>query len=65
MKGVRQLRTIQSELKRHGLYQKRKVTTNYGKPNKRKEQLSKWEIEDLMGVRRDTYTRRNGAIRRK
>jgi len=65
MKGVRQLRTIQSELKRHGLYQKKKVTTNYRKPNKQKEQLSKWEIEDLMGVHRDTYTRRNGAIRRK
>ena len=59
------MRTIQSELKRHGLHQKKKVTTNYRKPNKRKEQLSKWKIEDLMGVRRDTYTRRNGAIRRK
>ncbi|MFF5994842.1 hypothetical protein AAGS61_08765 [Lysinibacillus sp. KU-BSD001] len=59
------MRTIQSEIKRHDLHQKKKVKTIYLKPNKGKEQLSKREIEDLMGVRRDTYTRRNGAIRRK
>jgi len=65
MKGDERLRTIQSELKRTGLHQKKKVTTNYRKPNKQKEQFSKWEIEGLMGVRRDTYTRRNRAILRK
>ncbi|MFF5994516.1 hypothetical protein AAGS61_07125 [Lysinibacillus sp. KU-BSD001] len=51
------MRMIQLEIKQHGLHQKKKVKTNNRKPNKRKEQLSKWEIEDLMGVRRDIYTR--------
>jgi hypothetical protein len=30
-----------------------------------KEVLSRKEIEELMGVRRDTYVRSKGAIRRK
>jgi hypothetical protein len=30
-----------------------------------KEQLSTKDIEELMGMNRDTYTRRNGAVRRK
>jgi hypothetical protein len=32
---------------------------------KKKENLSFRDIEELMGTRRDTYERRNGAMRRK
>jgi hypothetical protein len=32
---------------------------------KKKENLSFRDIEELMGTRRDTYERRNGAVRRK
>jgi hypothetical protein len=31
----------------------------------KKEQLSRKDIEELMGVRRDTYVRSKGVIRRK
>jgi hypothetical protein len=31
----------------------------------KKEKLSVRDIEELMGTRRDTYERRNGAMRRK
>jgi hypothetical protein len=31
----------------------------------KKEKLSTKDIEELMGTRRDTYERRNGAVRRK
>jgi hypothetical protein len=34
-------------------------------PVKKEENLSRRDIEELMGIKRDTYTRRNGAIRRK
>jgi hypothetical protein len=34
-------------------------------PVKKDEKLSRRDIEELMGIKRDTYTRRNGAIRRK
>jgi hypothetical protein len=35
-------------------------------PEKRKiEQLSTKDIEELMGMNRDRYTRKNGAVRRK
>jgi hypothetical protein len=37
-----------------------------GKPKtKKKENLSFRDIEELMGTRRDTYERRNGAMRRR
>jgi hypothetical protein len=37
-----------------------------GKPMpKKKEDLSFRDIQELMGMNRDTYTRRNGAVRRK
>lgn len=58
------LRTIQSEFKRQGIT-KLKNTISSGKQPKEKEQLSKWEIEELMGVRRDTYKRVGSAIRRR
>jgi hypothetical protein len=32
---------------------------------KKKEDLSLRDIQELMGMNRDTYTRRNGAVRRK
>ena len=41
-------------------------TDNLEKINKiRKEKLSKQDLRELMGTNRDTYKRRNGAIRRK
>ena len=58
------IRTIQSEIKRTGIF----IKQNTESLHKKKEsamQLSKWEIEELMGIRRDTYTRKNGAIRRR
>jgi hypothetical protein len=42
---------------------KRKVKVQ-SKP-KKKENLSFRDIEELMGTRRDTYERRNGAMRRR
>ncbi|MBE1554785.1 hypothetical protein [Sporosarcina limicola] len=62
------MRTLQSELIRNGLLQAcssvvDQKSTMKGRP---KEQLSRWEIEDLMGVRRDTYRRGpGGAFRRR
>lgn len=35
------------------------------KKRKKKEQLSTKDIEELMGVHKDVYTRKNGAVRRK
>ncbi|GIN88696.1 hypothetical protein J6TS2_50820 [Heyndrickxia sporothermodurans] len=35
------------------------------KPKKNKEKLSAADLRELMGVNKDTYTRHNGAIRRK
>jgi hypothetical protein len=35
------------------------------KKRRNKEKLSQREIEDLMGMNRDIYTRKNGAVRRK
>ncbi|MDP4163085.1 MAG: hypothetical protein Q8898_08280 [Bacillota bacterium] len=34
-------------------------------PKKKKEQLSRKDIEELMNMHIDTYTRKNGAWRRK
>lgn len=58
------MRTLQSELIKNGLSTKKKAneTTNRLSIN---ERLSKREIEELMGIRRDIYERRGGAIRRK
>lgn len=35
------------------------------KLKKRQEQLSVKDIEELMGIHKDVYTRKNGAVRRK
>lgn len=56
------MRTIQSEFKRHGIKEE-KETTNCRKPATSK--MSRKEIEALMGVHRDIFVRRNGAIRKK
>lgn len=56
------LRTIQSEFKRHGIINKKKVSPVQLQP-KQKEQFSKWELEGLMGMHRDTYYRKNGSVR--
>ncbi|MGE7024147.1 hypothetical protein [Solibacillus cecembensis] len=66
-KGVSMMRTIRSEIVRHGLCNKEKkvATKRRQPPPKKKEVLSTREIEELMGIRRDIYTRKNGAIRRK
>lgn len=45
---------------------KGKVHPRRNKPRKRNQKpLSEREIKELMGVHRDTYTRRNGAWRSK
>ncbi|KGR74885.1 hypothetical protein [Ureibacillus sinduriensis] len=45
---------------------KGKVHPRRNKPRKRNQKpLSERELKELMGVHRDTYTRRNGAVRRK
>ncbi|MDF2902382.1 MAG: hypothetical protein K0S25_20 [Bacillus sp. (in: firmicutes)] len=54
-KQKQQLEKMKSPKKKH----KKKP-----KPPK-KEVLSQKDIEDLMGIHRDTYKRNNGAIRRK
>lgn len=35
------------------------------KPKRYKEKLSQRDIEDLMGINRDIYVRKGGALRRK
>lgn len=41
----------------------KKMKTN--KVDSPKENLTRKELEELMGTKRDTYKRKNGAIRRK
>jgi hypothetical protein len=42
-----------------------KVKSPKKKRKKKQEHLSFRDWEDIMGTRRDTYERRNGAVRRK
>lgn len=58
------LRTIQSEFKRQGITKLKNTTSLVNQPEV-KEKLSMWELEELMGVRRDTYKRVGSAIRRR
>jgi hypothetical protein len=44
---------------------RKKRPPNNKPPVKSKEKLSRRDIEELMGIKRDTYTRVNGAVRRK
>lgn len=59
------LRTIQSEFKRQGITKLKNTTSLVVNQPEEKEKLSKWELEELMGVRRDTYKRVGSAIRRR
>lgn len=62
------MRTLKTELERNGLTKKRyqECAKYQNEPQKKRtEQLSKFDIEELMGVRRPRYTRRKGAIRQK
>lgn len=56
------MRTIQSEITRIGLKKDTKAAPVQKKSN---EQLNKWEIEELMGMRRDTFKRKHGAFRQR
>lgn len=53
-------RTLQEQLIKNGLARK-PIKKQIEKSNK--EQLSKRELEELMGMRRPTYRRKNGAFR--
>ncbi len=65
------MRTLQDEIKRTSLLtnDNEQQPTNKSNPSKKAdkqpESLTRYEIEELMGVRRPRYTRRNGAIRQK
>lgn len=65
------MRTLQDEIKRTSLLtnDNEQQLTNKSNPpkkaNKQLESLTRYDIEELMGVRRPRYTRRNGAIRQK
>ena len=65
------MRTLQDELKRTSLLtndNEQQLTNKCNPPkkaDKQPESLTRYDIEELMGVRRPRYTRRNGAIRQK
>lgn len=63
IKGVENMRTIQTELVQKGLGQDKKKQTS--KRRQPKQSMSRREIEELMGVNRSTYKRVNGAYRQK
>lgn len=56
------MRTIQSEIQKHGLLSNQ---MNTKVAPKLKEKLSKRDLEELMGTRRQTYKRVRGAYRSK
>lgn len=57
-------RTLQEQLIKNGLANKpMKKRRRKNKIKKSKEQLSKRELEELMGMRRPTYRRKNGVIK--
>ena len=63
IKGVEDMRTLQTELVKKGLSEEGK-----GQASKRrqpKKKMSLREIEELMGIRRSTYKRVKGAFRQK
>ncbi|MFE3576881.1 hypothetical protein [Lysinibacillus sp. NPDC059133] len=57
------MRTLQTELVQKGL--SKKVERQASKRRQPNKQMSQKEIEELMGVRRSTYKRVNGAFRQK
>lgn len=42
---------------------KKLMSINKKPPNK--EEFTPWELEEMMGIRRDTYKRVNGAVRKR
>lgn len=65
-KGVRDLRTIQSEFNKKGIIKQKEVSPMVHLQLKSKKQLSKWEIEELMNIRMPTFRRsKGGAMRSK
>ncbi|MEY9972284.1 putative transcriptional regulator [Lysinibacillus sp. RC46] len=57
------MRTLQAELVQKGLCEK--VERQASKRRQPKKKMSQREIEELMGIRRSTYKRVNGAFRQK
>lgn len=57
------MRALQTELVQKGLT--KEVQGQASKRRQPKKKMSRREIEELMGVRRDTYKRVNGSVRRK
>ena len=54
---------IDDEIKKQLSYKAKPVKKRQQKRNK--EKLTQRDIEDLMGINRDIYVRRSGALRRK
>lgn len=65
------MRTLQDEIKRTSLLtnDNEQQLTNKSNPpkkaDKQPESLSRYDIEELMGVRRPRYTKRKGVIKQK
>lgn len=65
------MRTLQDEIKRTSLLMNdnEQQLTNKSNPpkkaNKQLESLTRYDIEELMGVRRPRYARRKGVIKQK
>lgn len=62
------MRTFRSEFDRLGLLaaRRREVVLKGSKTSsKREERLTDRDFKELMGVNRDTYKRKNGAIRKR
>lgn len=59
---------FEDHLSKEQKQQVRKIQNSTTKPKtkqKKKERFSRKDLEELMGMHMDTYTRRNGAVRRK
>jgi hypothetical protein len=54
-----------SAYKKYELYQKKRKSWSSKKSNSQSETLSESDLKQLMGMNRDRYERRGGAIRRK
>ena len=59
-KGSGRMRTLRSELKEESVASGKPV-----KETKKEVRFNRRELEELMGIRRDTYKRVNGSVRKK
>lgn len=64
-RGMYRMRTIQSEMTRNGIVDIQNVVDSKIKEKMPTEQLSKRDIEELMGVRRNTFKKKHGAFRQR